>query len=174
MPWIRSSVTAVAVALALMGAGSANAASTTSDAAFERQVRDNLAANPGSERVGPNQIRLEPGLTLTLHRRSATAAHARGPCNWGYFCIYEKRDWYGAALAMSACKTYILHSYRFKDEFDRWDRWDLEASSWFNNQKFGAAATLWHLNGNTFKAPIGHDAYLNPPWNDRVVRVRPC
>ena len=76
---------------------------------------------------------------------------------------------------MSACKTYILHSYRFTDAFDNPDRWDLEASSWVNNQTGGAAATLRHRNGSTFKAPADRqDKFLNPPWNDRVVRVKPC
>jgi hypothetical protein len=175
---VSSTVKAIAIALALSlaGAGSAHAASSTSDAAFERQVRANLAANPGSDRVGPNQIQLEPGLTMTLHRRgSASAAQARGrKCNRGYFCIYENRDFGAASLGMSACKTYILHSYRFIDQFGRPDRWDLEASSWINNQIGGVAATLRHRNGATFRAPIGRDRFLNPPWNDRVVRVTPC
>jgi hypothetical protein len=72
------------------------------------------------------------------------------------------------------CKTYILHHYRFIDQFGRPDRWDLEASSWINNQTGGVAATLRNRNGATFKAPIVKDKFLNPPWNDRVVRVKPC
>ena len=177
MPRISSSITALAIALAcsLAATGSAHAASTTSDAASERWVRANLAANPGSVRVGPNQIQLEPGLTMTLPGRgSATAAQQGKPCFRRYFCLYEARDFGGASLAMSACKIYILHSYRFVDQFGRPDRWDLEASSWINNQNGGAVATLRHRNGSTFKAPIGHDQFMNPPWNDRVVRVRPC
>jgi hypothetical protein len=179
MPRVSSTVTAMAIALALSlaGAGSAQAASTTSDAALERQVRANLAANPGSDRVGPNQIQLEPGLTMTLlGRGSASAAQDRAKrCNLGYFCIYENRDFGGASLGMSACNTYVLHSYRFIDQFGRPDRWDLEASSWINNQTGGAAATLRHLNGATFKAPADRqDKFLNPPWNDRVVKVTPC
>ena len=80
MPRVSSTVKAmpIALALSLAGAGSAHAASTTSDAGFERQVRANLAANPGSVRVGPNQIQLEPGLTMTLHGRGSARA-ARGP-----------------------------------------------------------------------------------------------
>jgi hypothetical protein len=168
-------VLAAALALSLAGAVSANAASSTSHAASERLVRANLAANPGSVRVGPNQIRLERGLTMTLPGRDAAAAALpRKPCRRGYFCIYEKRDFVGASLHMSACKTYILHSYRFIDEFGRPDRWDLEASSWINHQIGGVAATLTHRDGRTFKASIRKDEFLNPPWNDRVVRVKPC
>jgi peptidase inhibitor family I36 len=175
---ISSTVTASAIALALSlaGAGSAHAASTTPDAASERLVRATVAANPGSVRVGPNQVQLEPGLTMTLHRRgSARAAQARGKkCNSGYFCIYENRDFGGASLGMSACKEYILHSYRFIDQHGRPDRWDLEASSWINNQIGGVAATLLHEKGTTFKAPIGRDRFIGSAWNDKVVRVTPC
>jgi hypothetical protein len=171
MPRVSSAVTAIgiAIALSLAATGSANAAS-------ERQVRANLAANPGSVRTGPNQIRLAPGLTMTLPDSGSTrAARAVGKkCHIGFFCIYENRDFGGASLAMSACKTYILHSYRFVDESGNPDRWDLEASSWDNNQTGDAAAKLRHRNGRTFKAPADRrDKFLNPPWNDRVVRVKP-
>ena len=68
MSRVSSTVKSLSVALALSLAG-AGAAQAETDAAFERQVRDNLAVNPGSVRVGSNQIRLEPGLTMTLYRR---------------------------------------------------------------------------------------------------------
>jgi Peptidase inhibitor family I36 len=179
MSRVSSTVTTIAVALALSlaGAGAAQAASTASDAALERQVRANLAANPGSDRAGPNQIQLEPGLTMTLHRRgSASAAQARAKkCRIGYFCIYENRDFLEASLAMSACKTYILHSYRFIDQFGRPDRWDLEASSWINNQTGGAAATLTHRNGATFRAPADRqDKFLNRPGTTGSSESRRC
>jgi hypothetical protein len=104
-----------------------------------------------------------------------TAQTSAARCHIGYFCIYENRDFSGASLAMSACKTYNLHSYRFTDQFGHKDRWDLEASSWINNQTGGATATLTHLSGARFKAPADRqDKFLNPPWNDRVVRVKPC
>ena len=41
----------ITLALSLAGAGAAQAASTAQDAATERQLRANLAANPGSVRT---------------------------------------------------------------------------------------------------------------------------
>jgi hypothetical protein len=174
MPRVSSTINTIAIALALslVGAGSASA---EPDSASQRQVRANLAANPGSVRVGPNQIQLEPGLTMTLpHRGLATAAQRRGKkCNEGYFCIYENVNFGGASLAMSACKTYILHNYRFIDVHGRPDRWDKEASSWRSRQTGGAVATLWSDIGTSFKAPRGGDKNMGH-WNDRVVSIDPC
>ena len=168
-------VTALAVVLALAGAASAHAASSRSDA----WIRDTLAANPGSVRVADNQIRLEPGLTLTLHARGAAkAAKAAGkPCHRLYFCIYEDVGFGNASLDMSACRIYNLHSYRFIDQFHRPDRWDNEASSWINHQTGGAVATLWSNaggKGTFFKAPVSRDSDMGPNWNDNVESVKPC
>jgi hypothetical protein len=178
MPRVSYTVMAIAagLALSLAGAGSAPAASTASDAATERQIRANLAANPGSVRVGPNQIQLEPGLTMTLPGRvAASAAQRRGKkCNEGYFCIYERVNFGGASLGMSACKTYILQNYRFKDVHGRWDRWHKEASSWRSRQTDGAVATLWSDIGTWFKAPRGGDAYMPAAWDDHVISIKPC
>jgi hypothetical protein len=181
MSRVSSTVKAMAGALALMlaGAGSAHAASTTSDAAFERQVRANLAANPDSVRIGPNQIRLEPGLTMTLYRRGSATA-AQGPvrdCNFKHFCIYEDVGYGHAGLAMSQCRIYNLKKHRFKDKFSRIDTWDNEASSWINNQSGGARATLWsgkHGQSTFFKAPVGKDRALPRQWNENVNEVKPC
>ncbi|HWM11252.1 MAG TPA: hypothetical protein VNO82_17980 [Solirubrobacteraceae bacterium] len=162
----------IALALSLAGAGAAQAAS---DAASERQVRANLAANPGSERVGPGRIRLEPGLTMTLpDRGSARAAKRRAlKCNEGYFCIYELINHRGASLGMSACRTYILQNYAFIDIYGRRDRWRMEASSWRSRQTGGAVATLWSEIGTWFKAPRGGDDNMGT-WDNRVISVKPC
>jgi hypothetical protein len=181
MPRVSSTVKAMAIALALplAGAGSAHAASTTSDAAFERQVRANLAANPGSVRLGPNQIQLEPGLTMTLHGRGSARA-ARGPvhgCNEREFCIYEDVNFREARFDMIKCKIYRLSSYRFIDKFGRSDTWDNEASSWVNNQTGGAVATLWSEDrgrGTWFKSSGLKDNRVGPKWNDNVESVKPC
>jgi hypothetical protein len=181
MPRVSSivKVVAIAFALSLAGAGAAQAAAKTSDAAFERQVRANLAANPGSVRVGPDKIRLERGLTMTLYRPGSARA-AQGPvrdCNFKHFCIYEDPNYGHAGLAMSACKIYVLQHYRFRDKFGHSDTWDNEASSWINNQSGGARATLWsgkHGHSTFFKAPVGHDNKLPRQWNENVNEVKPC
>jgi hypothetical protein len=141
----RVSSTVKAVAIALAVSLAGAASAHAASTASERQIRANLAAQAPGER-----------------------------CHGGYFCIYEDRDFDGASLGMSACRTYKLHSYRFTDQFGHRDRWDLEASSWVNDQIGDVAATLRHRNGSTFRAPIGKDKFMNPPWNDRVVRVKPC
>jgi hypothetical protein len=181
MPRVSSTVTAMAIALALSlaGPGSAHAASTTSDAALERQVRANLAANPGSVRVGPNQIRLEPGVTMTLPGR-ASARAGRGPvhgCNEGEFCIYEDVNFRQAHFDMIKCKIHRLISYRFIDKFGRSDTWDNEASSWVNNQTGGAIATLWSEDrgkGTWFTSSGLKDNRVGRKWNDNVESVKPC
>jgi hypothetical protein len=163
----------IALALSLAGAGAAQAATTTPDAATERQLRANLAANPGSVRTGANQIQLEPGVTMTLPDRGSAKAAQRAKCKRGYFCIYENVNFGGAHLDMSRCKTYILQSYRFKDQHGRWDRWREEASSWINNQTGGVAATLTSAEGRRLRAPIGRDNHMGS-WHDQSVAVKPC
>jgi hypothetical protein len=169
MPRVSSTVKSISVALALSLAG--GGAAQASDAASERQIRANLAAYPGSVRVGPNQIQLEPGVRLTLPS-TATAA-ARPHCKRGYFCIYENVNFGGAHLDMSRCHRYILQSYRFKDQHGRWDRWREEASSWINNQTGGVAATLTSAEGRTLRAPVGRDKHMGR-WHDQAVAVKPC
>ena len=178
-PRVSSTVAAIAVALALSiaGAGVAQAASRAPDAASERWVRANVAANPGSVRVGPNQIRLEPGLTMTLYPRGS-ARPAQGPvrdCNFKHFCIYEDPGFGKAGLAMSQCRIYNLHKHKFTDKHSRIDTSDNEASSWINNQS--GVATLWsgkHGSSTFFKAPVGRDKILPPKWRENVNEVKPC
>jgi hypothetical protein len=180
MPRVSSIVKLLSIvfALSLAGAGAAQAASTP-DRAADQWVRDNLAANPGSVRVGPNQIRLEPGLTMTLYTRGSARA-AQGPvrdCNYQHFCIYENVGFGKAGLAMSKCKVYYLNTHWFTDQHSRRDTWDNEASSWINNQSGGARATLWsgkHGQSTYFKAPVGKDRALPRQWNDNVNEVKPC
>ena len=163
----------VALALSLAGAGAAQAASTAQDAATERQLRANLAANPGSVRTGPNQIQLAPGVTMTLPDHGSAKAAQRAKCKRGFFCIYENVNFGGAHLDMTRCKTHILQSYRFKDQHGRSDRWREEASSWINNQTGGVAATLTSAEGRTLRAPIGRDNHMGN-WHDQAVAVKPC
>jgi|RhiMethySRZTD1v2_1073278.scaffolds.fasta_scaffold635637_2 hypothetical protein len=175
MPRNSSIVKAILVALALALVGPALAHAAAPDAATERQIRANLAANPGSVRIGPNQIRLEPGLTMTLPGRDA--AVAAKACNEKYFCIYEDVNFQRASLAMSACKLYRLHNYRFKDKHGRPDRWDNEASSWINHQVGGAVATLYsgpEGSGTWFRSSGPRDKNMGSKWNDNVESVRPC
>ena len=181
MSRVSSTVKAITIALALSlaGAGAAHAASTMSAAASERQVRANLAANPGSVRVGPNQILLEPGVTVTLPDRGAARA-AQGPvegCNRHEFCIYEDVNFRQARFDMIECKIHRLTAYRFIDKFGRSDTWDNEASSWVNNQSGGAIATLYSGNdgkGTWFKSSGLKDNRVGPKWNDNVESIKPC
>ncbi len=171
--------TAVVLALSFAGAASAHAASTAQDAASERQVRANLAANPGSVRVGPSQIQLEPGVTMTLPDRGSARA-AQGPvhgCNLYEFCLYEDVNFREARFDMTACRIHRLTSYAFIDKFGRRDTWDNEASSWVNHQSGGAIATLYALNngkGTWFRSSGLKDNRVGPRWNDNVESVKPC
>jgi hypothetical protein len=181
MPRISSTLKAFAVVLALSaaGAGSAHAASTVSGAASERWVRANLAANPGSVRVGPNRIRLEPGLTMGLHGRgSARAAASRASgCKYLYFCLYENPYFGGASFGMSQCRIYNLRQHRFFDLHGRWDTWDNEASSWINDQSGGVQAILFELPGGagaSFRTRAPQDPDMRPGRDDVVDSVKPC
>jgi hypothetical protein len=180
MSWTSRRAAALVIALGalvLVGAGPASGAPAPPDGGHEGLVRATLAANPGSVRLSTNEIRLEPGLVMTLHskRDPATARQARGVCNYRYFCLYEHAYWGGASLAMSACKVYRLSSYVFWNTTEKyWDDWVADASSWINNQSGGARATMWHPNGHTMRVGVTSDHHFPPGWNDRVFRVKPC
>jgi hypothetical protein len=173
MPRVSSTVKTIAVALALTGAGagSAHAASTTTDAASERQVRANLTANPGSVRVGPNRIQLEPGVTMTLARGQIQG------CNEREFCLYEDVNFREARLDLVACERVNLRRFKFIDKFHRTDTWDNEASSWVNNQVGGAVATLYSGRdgrGTWFRSSGRKDNRVGSKWNDNVESIKPC
>lgn len=184
MSRVSSTVKAITIASALAvagtGAGAAHAAPAMPDAATERQVRANLAANPGSVRVAPNQIQLEPGVTMTLPGRGPARAAQGGPihgCNEREFCIYEDVNFREARFDMIKCKIHRLTSYAFIDKFGRRDTWDNEASSWVNHQTGGAIATLYSENdgkGTWFKSWGRMDNNVGPKWNDNVESVKPC
>ena len=181
MTRVSSTVKAMAIALglSLTATGSAHAASTASDAASERQVRANLAANPGSVRLGPNQIQLEPGVTVTLPDRGSARA-AQGPvegCNRHEFCIYEDVNFRQARFDMRDCRNFNLRDYRFIDKHGRSDTWDNEASSWVNNQSGGAIATLnseENGKGTWFRSSGLKDNRVGPKWNDNIESILPC
>ena len=164
---IRVSSIAVALALTAAGAGTAQAAST----AAEQQVRANLAANPGSVRTGPNQIRLQPGVTMTL----AAGGQIEG-CNTRDFCLYEDVNFREARLDLTACARVNLRRLTFIDKHHRTDTWDNEASSWVNNQVGGAVATLYSRpngKGTWFRSSGRKDNRIGK-FNDNVESIKPC
>jgi hypothetical protein len=164
----------VLAALLLLGAGSANAAAPPRpDGTQEGLVRATLAANPDSVRVGANDIRLAPGVTMTLP--DARTGESRGrPCRVKYFCLYEHVGFSGSSLAMSACKVYLLRSYVFWNrQSQSWDDWANDASSFVNHQIGGVWARMWDDAGLWYRVGIGSDD-MHVDWNDRPTRARPC
>ena len=162
----------VTLALSLAGAGAAQAASTAQDAATERQLRANLAANPGSVRTGPNQIQLERGGDHDAARPGPSRR-----ANRHEFCIYEDVNFRQARFDMVECKNFILRDYRFIDKHGRSDRGENEASSWVNNQTGGAVATLNSKadgKGTWFRSSGRKANRVGPKWNDNIESILPC
>ncbi len=158
------SVALAAAAMAVMGLAGPTSASTSAQPAFaaqaaragldkaeaaglQRQVDAQLAAVPGGEQTGLNEISWRGGkavMTFPLpgEKKARAVGEAFAPagspnCSYLWTCLYEHANFDGRRLTWSDCDFVNLADWGFNDQ----------TTSWHNNQSSGTQTTVYNWNG---------------------------
>jgi hypothetical protein len=100
---------------------------------LEDRINVQLATTPGGVRVGLNEVAWEDGnVVMTFGLPDGIGALAHGPCDPGWYCVYEAWYWNERDIGQNYrklrfrdCRPWgyvnFLRSYNFHDKTSSWD-----------------------------------------------------
>ena len=145
---------------------------------MDDEVAENLRKSKGGKRISLNQIAWpKAGVVMTIplpgEKRARPANQPIGTkgdgCSYKHACLYDYGDFEGKEWEFYYCGFQKLRDFNFTNK----------TSSWANNQKDYAKATLYYWTGSKVKkldelwAP-SYDEYLEGFKNNRADFIRAC
>ncbi|GIH67594.1 peptidase inhibitor family I36 protein [Microbispora siamensis] len=172
--------------LALMAPSAAYAQARTDDApaTTEAAVQRILQSDPDAKRIGPSEVSLAPGVTVSVRVVDQSPAVKAGTmaasdCPYPYLCLFDNAGFTGtqyniAVAQVNACPDIPIDSW-----------FAGRASSLVNHRPSGTVSTLWANSNGTgllgyqhaygYRANLALDsASIGGNWDNRIRSARVC
>lgn len=161
---------------------------------LEASVNEILEANPGSTRVGDNDILLEPGLMWSLPSDGEVGAQALADCPAGWLCGWTNVDYAGGRMAVQQGDHEHFLTWYWDDTAPNYrvkqcriiNPCDLGSGDWqyLTNSISSVYNNTWSITWAPFYSPRNNAnyyalrgapaRYVGAMWNDSFTEMCGC
>jgi hypothetical protein len=139
---------------------------------LEARIQAELVKAPGGKRIGLNEIAWKDGnVVMTIGiANGEVGAQAYGPCDAGWYCVYEAWHWNDYNREMRKLRFRDCSSSGVHNNLDDWGFGD-RASSWDNRSRAGVEVYDYFVRYLFLMHLASKAAEVAPGANDRAVHM---